>query len=558
MLIYYAMNVVLVHIGEKFPDHLPYCLSQLQVFVKCPIHLLVNRIHINKFNIANVFAIEDLIPSDEHNAFKSSFSLERGFWQYATERFFYLHEYVKLKNLNNIIHIENDNLIFYDFTKLQMQFESRPIWAIFDCETRAIPGLIYFRDSESLYPLVKHFVSSGSRGRNDMDAIGEFRNQFPDLIDSLPIITNYVEELPAMFHEKAEFFGVLFDGAAVGQYIGGLDLVCGRGHCFGIINDSTVFQCDKTTIDWVYEEGYKVLKLNSLRLVNLHVHSKDLRRWMSDPTSNVVSGERIQMLCDVFLGSPEYFTWNPVIAPHTNKHKDLDSITEEWDNPRILFCYGLDLALFQTKVQFLKNRFVLVTHNSDENITDKYLPILNDDKLISMYSQNPCVDHPKLNLVPIGIANSMWTHGNLDMLSQVMRHLSVIPKTKDVYFNFTIGTNFSKRNECYEILKSRLEFQPMKSHPDYLHSLAQHKFAVCPDGNGIDSHRIWECYYLGVVPILLDSVFARKLENVIPCIILKSWHEFDIEECKKYVSTTNTTAAYLSYYSNKFKTCAEQ
>jgi hypothetical protein len=552
------MNVVLVHIGDGFPGHLPYCLTQLQLFVKCPIHLIVNRIHINKFNIPNVFALEDLVSSDEHNVFKKTFSLQKGFWQYATERFFYLHEYAKLKNLKNILHIENDNLVFYDFTKLKAAFETRPIWAVFDCESRAVPGLIYFRDSESLYPLVKHFVGSGSRGKNDMDAIGEFRRMFPDLIDSLPIITNYVDPLPPMFHQHAKLFGTLFDAAAVGQYIGGLDLVCGRGHCFGFINEESVFKCNKSTVEWVFEDGYKVLKLNGLRLVNLHVHSKDLRRWTSDPTSNIVSGERVQQLCDVFLGRTGDFSWNPVIAPHTQKHKDIDSIMEEWDNPKVLFCYGHHIELFQTKIHLMKNRYVLVTHNSDENITEKYLPILNHDKLIAMWSQNVSIEHPKLNLVPIGIANSMWPHGNLDMLSQVMKHLSVIPKTKDVYFNFNIGTNFSKRNECYDILKTKLHFEPMKSHLEYLHSLAQHKFAICPDGNGIDSHRIWECYYLGVIPILLDSVFARKLEKVIPCIILKSWHEFDIDECKKYVSTSDTSAAYLSYYADKFKIYAEQ
>jgi hypothetical protein len=98
----------------------------------------------------------------------------------------------------------------------------------------------------------------------------------------------------------------------------------------------------------------------------------------------------------------------------------------------------------------------------------------------------------------------------------------------------------------------------MKYHSQYLHSLAQHKFAICPDGNGIDSHRIWECYYLGVIPILLDSVFARKLEKIVPCIILNSWHEFDIEECKKYISTSDTSAAYLSYYADMFKMYAEE
>ena len=552
------MNVVLVHIGDKFPDHMTYCLTQLQLFVKCPIHLLVNRVHITKFNISNVFALEDLVSSEEHNAFKTSSSLSGGFWQYATERFFYLHEYIKLKNLKNIIHIENDNLIFYDFTKLQSQFETRPIWAVFDSEHRCIPGFVYFRDTECIQPLVQHFVSSGSRGKNDMEALGEFRLEFPELISSLPIITNYREQLPSMFHEKAEFFGVLFDGAAVGQYIGGIDPIHNRGDTTGFINETTVFRCDKTTIEWVVEDGYKVIKLNGLRLVNLHVHSKDLRRWMSDPSVNIVSGERVQNLCDVFLGRPDDFSWNPVIASQPNKHKHLDSITEEWDNPKVLFCYGHRLELFQSKIRFLNNPFVLVTHNSDENITDKYLPILNHDKLIAMYSQNPCINHPKLNLVPIGIANSMWPHGNLDMLSQVMRHLSVIPKQNKVYFNFNIGTNPTKRQECFDIMKTKLHFEPMKYHSQYLHSLAQHKFAICPDGNGIDSHRIWECYYLGVIPILLDSVFARKLEKVVPCIILNSWHEFDIKACKKYISISDTSAAYLSYYADKFKIYAEQ
>jgi hypothetical protein len=519
------MNVVLVHIGEKFPTHLSYCLAQLRLFVDCPVHLLVNRIHLNKFNVGNMFALEDLELSDEHKMFRSSSSLAGGFWQYATERFFYLHEYCKLKNLTNIVHIENDNLIFYDFTKLQSQFETRPIWAVFDSFDRAIPGFIYFRDAECMYPLIRHFISSGSRGKNDMDAIGEFRHQFPDCIDSLPIITNYIEDLDPMFYQHAKLFGTLFDAAAVGQYLGGLDLVCGRGNCFGFINETSVFRCDQSSIVWCQEDGYRVLKLNGLRLVNLHVHSKDLKQWMSDPTSNVITGERIQQLCDVYCGLPDDFQFNPVIASQHDKFKDLDSITEEWDNPRVIFCYGHRLQSFQTKMKFLKNPFKLVTHNSDTNITEEFGPLLEDEKLLEMYSQNPCIEHSKLKLVPIGIANSMWPHGNMSYLSQIMS--LNIPKTRDVYFNFNIGTNPSKRTECYEALKSKFEFESMKSYPEYLLALAKCKFAICPEGNGIDSHRIWECYYLNVVPVLLDSVFSRQLK--FPCVILESWADFNPE-----------------------------
>ena len=35
--------------------------------------------------------------------------------------------------------------------------------------------------------------------------------------------------------------------------------------------------------------------------------------------------------------------------------------------------------------------------------------------------------------------------------------------------------------------------------------LASYKFAISPEGNGIDCHRTWECLYLGVIPIVKNS-----------------------------------------------------
>ena len=36
--------------------------------------------------------------------------------------------------------------------------------------------------------------------------------------------------------------------------------------------------------------------------------------------------------------------------------------------------------------------------------------------------------------------------------------------------------------------------------------LSSYKFALSPEGNGIDCHRTWECLYLGVIPIVKKSV----------------------------------------------------
>jgi hypothetical protein len=126
----------------------------------------------------------------------------------------------------------------------------------------------------------------------------------------------------------------------------------------------------------------------------------------------------------------------------------------------------------------------------------------------------------------------MWPHGNVDILKEVMS--KDIKKTNNVYFHFNISTNKIARTHCKNMLESiGMRFDNYRSHSSYLYHLASHKYAICPEGNGIDSHRIWECYYLKVIPILLRSAFSEQLQ--IPCILLDKWsdiiHHIDVNNC---------------------------
>jgi hypothetical protein len=110
------------------------------------------------------------------------------------------------------------------------------------------------------------------------------------------------------------------------------------------------------------------------------------------------------------------------------------------------------------------------------------------------------------------------------------------------------------RESCKEILESKgLVFGNNQTHNEYLDNLASHKFAICPEGNGVDCHRTWECYYMGVIPILLENIFTKYLQKHLPCILLKSWDDLNenhlaqyselskqLERSQKYLS--------LSYY----------
>lgn len=243
---------------------------------------------------------------------------------------------------------------------------------------------------------------------------------------------------------------------------------------------------------------------------------------------NIISGENFQQLADIYLGYQEDFHYNPVIRNQPEKHLYIQSLNTIYDNPKIIFCYTHRINEFSTKLELLKNNFILITHNSDENIIDNQTiqTILSSIKLLGWYSQNVCIYHPKLHMLPIGIANSMWPHGDPTIFENI--NFTNYPKTKNVYFTFTIDTNRAKREPCYHALKDKLEWLPLIDPRQNVLRLANYRFCICPEGNGVDTHRLWEALYVKCIPIVVKSPFTDTLlRNNIPVIVLDKWEDFD-------------------------------
>jgi hypothetical protein len=196
----------------------------------------------------------------------------------------------------------------------------------------------------------------------------------------------------------------------------------------------------------------------------------------------------------------------------------------------------------------------LVTHNSDGEIRyePEILNILNCPKLDKWYSQNICIDHPKLYFLPIGIANSQWVHGNINIFNNEAIKNNSSNKTKNIYFNFNIDTNKAKRRRCFESLKNKLVWLNNVSPSENIIRLNQYKFCICPEGNGVDSHRLWEALYLKTVPIVINSEFTNILQkNNVPLVILNSWDELD--ETKLNYDNFNFNDAKFLKISNFYK-----
>ena len=248
---------------------------------------------------------------------------------------------------------------------------------------------------------------------------------------------------------------------------------------------------------------------------------------------NIITGEKIQQLCDIYLGINNDFAYNPVIKNQHQKHCYLNTINGPFNNPYKVFCYSHNINLLAQKIHLFQNNFILVTHNSDKEIrqTPEVSVILNCEKVFKWYGQNICFEHEKLFFLPIGLANSQWPHGNLSLFNDTSFINSLTIKPNNIYFNFKINTNKSKRQNCYDILKDKLQWLPNIKPVENQKRLGSYKFCICPEGNGADTHRLWECLYLKVVPIVIKSEFSKILvKNNIPIIVLDKWDSIDVSK----------------------------
>jgi hypothetical protein len=262
---------------------------------------------------------------------------------------------------------------------------------------------------------------------------------------------------------------------------------------------------------------------------------------------DIVSGEKLQNVCDYYLGTQDHFNYNPFIKSQPHKHLYIDSldITTQLRNAKInnLFCY---LPLLETHLHVLvsvlshiKTPINLFFHNGDTTFTEEHgNALLKNDDILCIYSQNLSIpSHDRLKPLPIGIANSMWSHGNI--YTWVSRLQMPLPRKPHlIYFYFEIYTNIHKRQVCFDIIRAKgVESQPKRSLSDYIHALSTFKFAICPEGNGIDTHRFWECLYLKVIPICPRNIITEYYSKFFPVVLLNRWEDLNINTINAFYET---------------------
>jgi hypothetical protein len=201
------------------------------------------------------------------------------------------------------------------------------------------------------------------------------------------------------------------------------------------------------------------------------------------------------------------------------------------DNVSPIFFIKTDYIdiFFNNESLIPRYKFKLITHNSDHSISSKHIEYIKNPNLEKWYAQNVEYEHEKLIPIPIGVANPEWPHGDISVLQKTIDQK--YNKQNIMYANFNVKTNPNQRKYCLENIPSEFVDNNVPFET-YLERTAKSYFTICPLGNGIDSHRIWESLYLKSIPVVENtyniSYMSKKYH--FPIILIEDWQRFPFLE----------------------------
>lgn len=244
------------------------------------------------------------------------------------------------------------------------------------------------------------------------------------------------------------------------------------------------------------------------------------------------------------------------------------------DDVNIIFCKTELLESEFEKIKKFKNDVILISGNSDFCIDDN---IFNKrpDNIYKWFGQNALVNHEILEPLPIGIENRFPSiregHGigwgdSVEIKERMIYNSPNIIPDKFIYSNFNVNTNHHHRSQVREICINT-DFidweEPNLSIEGFFRKILDYQLIVCPTGNGIDTHRLWEVLYSNRIPITfkIGDYNLYKLYEKLPVIILDNITDLENLELlteKHYnakINFKNLEMIDCDYWVNKILTC---
>jgi len=250
---------------------------------------------------------------------------------------------------------------------------------------------------------------------------------------------------------------------------------------------------------------------------------------------------------------------------------ELNKLSHLHDGTNIIFCKTDFLKSEIYKISKSNQKTILITGNSDYGIDSNYFLELPEN-IIAWFAQNAIAHHPKLHPLPLGLENYQFSkrdnHGigyeRAKLKEKIILEQKEVSPSKKIYSNFKVDTNPNYRRlvKNYCVQANHIDWdEPNLSLEGFFSKLQDYEACVCPVGNGVDTHRLWEVLYFNRIPITIKvgNYKIYELYQQLPIVILDSVEDLlnsdllhsEIEEKKRMDYDKNMLN--ISYWIDKIK-----
>jgi len=239
---------------------------------------------------------------------------------------------------------------------------------------------------------------------------------------------------------------------------------------------------------------------------------------------NHICGDKFKEMCDFCLG--EKIPDKDHVIMYADSHDHMKAIEL------------INLNKEQT--------FTLVTHNSDDPIEAlEKIP----SNMLQWFALNLNFRHPAISPIPIGLENTHWHPAKMGVIKSAPLIENRLMRAVGAFNPVTYPDERQKLATLCANNSINADFYPTVNGVNfrhYVYNLKKYRFCLCPRGNGIDTHRIWEALCLGCIPVVKRHITHTGLEGL-PIFFIDEWEEVTKENMEQI------SAAYEDNYFNNEK-----
>ena len=199
---------------------------------------------------------------------------------------------------------------------------------------------------------------------------------------------------------------------------------------------------------------------------------------------------------------------------------------------------------YVSNFQEFKGMKLLVGH-SDIPTLKRHLHILRALGVTKVLGTNTLSTTDFSISLPLGLTNFTresslhQVFGDTSHFSRANSSIFCAEFSPEFLANFSSENNFQERGMLLGILrrlgkpyKVSIETPDMtpSGRISYLRKLRETPMVVCPEGNGVDTHRLWETLYMGGMPVVKNNKLLNPLFDVLPVLRVNDWNQLgDLE-----------------------------